>query len=920
MKQASTGGVAIAPAMTPHGRLLCVDDAEAVPLEAGLAARLRDGFAAGPGEGLLALAGMAAAAMPAAWAYWRELATRYVAAVCLRSGDGGDAAAGPASPSRSPSPSLSIAAPSADELTRVAAAAPAMTGGEYVTADTLAALWSALDAAFAAGVAASNGSLQEFLRALDPAWHLGGRVYFNLAEHRGDDEAPFAFIATYTMTRAGGAARAQHIPLGQALREYAGEANRDKLLSLLVPVQRAADQCPWLRALVDEGAIFHALRWTAAEAFRMLGDVAALEQAGVIVRMPVGWKAGRPARPKVTATVGAKPPAGVGQEALLDFRVDLTLDGEPLAPGEIEQLLAATDGLAMLRGRWIELDREKLEATLRHLREVERRAAADGLAFAEAMRLLAGADVGAPAEARVDPAWTGVVAGPWLDELLRGLRAPDGIRGALPGDELRATLRPYQQAGVRWMHLLSSLGLGACLADDMGLGKTIQVLALLLVRRREAKARRPSLLVAPASLLGNWAAELERFAPSLRALVVHPSAMPAATLAALTPAALDADLVITTYGTLHRVAALAQTSWDLLVVDEAQAIKNPAARQTRAVKQLAARARIALTGTPVENRLGDLWSIFDFVNPGLLGSARQFTAFTKQMIERKSDGSGPYGPLRELVRPYLLRRLKTDRAVIADLPDKTEVQALCSLSKRQAALYQQAVEALADELARGKAEGIERRGLVLAFLMRFKQLCNHPSQWLGDGGWAEADSGKLARLRELCEVIASRQDKVLVFTQFREVTAPLAGFLGGVFGRPGLVLHGSTAVGARKELVRRFQEDESIPFFVLSLKAGGTGLNLTAASHVIHFDRWWNPAVEDQATDRAFRIGQKRNVLVHKLVCRGTVEEKIDAMIGRKQKLSRELLAAGDEVDLTSLPDAELMRLVALDHRAAMGD
>ncbi|MBI5545111.1 MAG: DEAD/DEAH box helicase, partial [Deltaproteobacteria bacterium] len=273
-------------------------------------------------------------------------------------------------------------------------------------------------------------------------------------------------------------------------------------------------------------------------------------------------------------------------------------------------------------------------------------------------------------------------------------------------------------------------------------------------------------------------------------------------------------------------------------------------------------------------------------------------------------------PLRNLVRPYILRRLKTDKTVISDLPEKTEMKAFCQLSRKQAALYQQAVEELARDLE--GADGIKRRGVVLSFLMRFKQICNHPSQWLGDGAWAEADSGKWARLREIAEVIAAKQEKALVFTQFREVTAPLAAFLGGVFGRPGLVLHGETEVKKRKDLVKRFQEDESVPFFVLSLKAGGSGLNLTAASHVVHFDRWWNPSVENQATDRAFRIGQKKNVLVHKFVCKGTVEDKIDALIESKKQLSQNLLEGAAELNLTEMKDEELLKLVALDLGAAM--
>jgi non-specific serine/threonine protein kinase len=388
--------------------------------------------------------------------------------------------------------------------------------------------------------------------------------------------------------------------------------------------------------------------------------------------------------------------------------------------------------------------------------------------------------------------------------------------------------------------------------------------------------------------------------------------MPAAELAAArAPDLAGVELVITSYGTLPRAPWLTTTRWGLAILDEAQAIKNPGTRQTRAVKALSAHARIALTGTPVENRLGDLWSIFDFLNPGLLGGATAFTRYTRQL-----DARG-YGPLRELIRPYVLRRLKTDRSVIADLPDKTELTAYCALSRKQAALYQQAVDELAATLA-GRA-GVERRGAVLAALLRFKQICNHPSQWLGDGDWREADSGKLQRVRELAEVIAARQDKLLVFTQFRETCEPLAAFLAGVFGRPGLVLHGNTPVKDRSALVRRFQDDDA-PFFVLSLKAGGTGLNLTAASHVLHFDRWWNPAVEDQATDRAFRIGQRRNVLVHKLVCRGTVEDKIDALIADKRALSRQLLEGTAELRLTELSDAELMSLVRLDLNSAIMD
>jgi non-specific serine/threonine protein kinase len=417
--------------------------------------------------------------------------------------------------------------------------------------------------------------------------------------------------------------------------------------------------------------------------------------------------------------------------------------------------------------------------------------------------------------------------------------------------------------------------------------------------------------VVPASLVDNWRLEIERFAPELTVLNAHPSRIPPTELKNLSKETVDPyDAVITTYGTAMRTEWMRSYTWRSVVLDEAQAIKNPGSKQTRAVKALSARWRLALTGTPVENRLGDLWSIFDFLNPGLLGTAKQFTQYTKRL------DAGGYGPLRELIRPYVLRRLKTDRAVIADLPDKNELSAYCPLSRRQAALYQEAV----DDLARGlrEREGIERRGVVLASLVRLKQICNHPSQWLGDGDWREADSGKLQRVRELAEVIAAKQDKLLVFTQFREMTDPLARFLTEVFGQRGHVLHGGTPVGQRQALVESFQQDDMVPFMVLSLKAGGTGLNLTAASHVVHFDRWWNPSVENQATDRAFRIGQKKNVLVHKFVCRGTVEERIDRMIAAKQKLSDELLTAGAEAALTEMSNQELLSMVSLDMSSAL--
>ncbi len=893
---------ALVPILTPHGRLLLAPDEDAPALAKPLQQRLSESFARGAGHGLLQLgASEVGTALPAAFGYWRDFGARYITAMCAAPAESGETT------HEAPPP-----APLPQDLAALAADAPLMMGAEYLTPAVLRALWAELDTAFRSELKQSKQPLQDFLKRLHPAWNLVGRVHFNLAENRKDDEAPFAFLATYT-TRLSAHAKAQHLPLAQALREYSDAKNQARLLSLLVPVQRAAEQCAWLRAMVAAGEIFHPLRWTAAEAYQFLSDLPRLEAAGIVVRTAGAWRSGRPARPQVRVTVGGKAPSLLGQGALLDFNMELTLDGERLSAAEIKNLLAGSDGLQLIRGRWVEVDRAKLGRILDRFRNIEGVAAAGGLPFAEAMRLVAGAGLSSDATAdAADPDWSQVVAGPWLADMLKGLRGPEGLARVEPGPELKATLRPYQQAGLRWLYLLYRLGLGACLADDMGLGKTIQVLSLLLVLKREDPGkRRASLLVAPASLLANWAAEIDRFAPSLNALIAHPSAMPMAKLRAVDRERLaDVDLVITSYGSLLRLPWLETLPWRVVVLDEAQAIKNPGAKQTRLAKKLGAHARIALTGTPVENRLSDLWSILDFTHPGLLGTDKAFSAFARRLA-----GAEHYGPLRELVRPYILRRLKTDKSVIADLPDKTEVKAYCHLSPAQAALYQRAVKELAAAL--DDVEGIGRKGVVLAFLMRFKQICNHPSQWLGDAAWAESDSGKFSRLREIAEVIAAKQEKVLVFTQFREATEPIAAFLGSVFGRAGLVLHGGTAVGKRRELVRRFQEDELAPFFVLSLKAGGAGLNLTAAAHVIHFDRWWNPAVENQATDRAFRIGQTRNVLVHKFVCRGTVEDKIDQLIESKKQLVRDVLEGGAELHLTEMSDRALLDLVALDIHSA---
>jgi non-specific serine/threonine protein kinase len=596
---------------------------------------------------------------------------------------------------------------------------------------------------------------------------------------------------------------------------------------------------------------------------------------------------------------------------MLDFSVDVVLDGEKLSNEELQQILASDEGMILMRGKWIEVDKDKLGQMLTHWKSIQKTASSHQLSFTQAMRLLSGAAIGDTTEIDdgIQHEWSRVVAGKGLMKVLESLQNVRAGMNTVAG--LNASLRPYQKIGVQWLFTLHQLGLGACLADDMGLGKTIQIIALLLLLKK-GEAKRPNLLVIPASLIANWQSEINQFAPSLKVEIVHPSF-------SLNRSGQYADLVITTYGMLNRTAWITDADWGLVVLDEAQAIKNPGAQQTRAVKKLKSKNRIVLTGTPIENRLSDLWSLFDFICPGLLGSAKGFQTYTKK-IAKTEEGS--YGPLRTLVRPYILRRLKTDRKIISDLPDKTEMKGYCFLTKRQAVLYQQSVIDLQEQLKvlAGVQDGIRRKGIVLSFLLRFKQICNHPSLWLNDGGFGDSESGKYGRLRELCESISAKQEKVLVFTQFQKMTRPLHQFLSGLFGREGLILDGGTPVKKRKEFVAQFQDEGGPPFFILSLKAGGVGLNLTAASHVIHFDRWWNPAVENQATDRAYRIGQKKNILVHKFICRGTIEEKVDEMIESKKGLSQEILSGGHEALLTEMKNEELIKMVSLDIHSALAD
>ena len=689
------------------------------------------------------------------------------------------------------------------------------------------------------------------------------------------------------------------------------------------------------------------------EAYRFLREIGPLlESSGFGVMLPEWWRGARRMRlglrlrlssgatPDADTRPSLPPPVGLGLNSLINYTWDLVLGGEPLTEAEFDQLTAMHTPLLRVGGRWVELEPQQVDAAKQFLTDHQPSGA---VSLIQAIRVaqehlrdngshgstlpdgasLPAAIVPPGDAAELLPLHAVSVSG-WLEtalDRLRGHHAPTAIAEP-PG--FVGELRPYQRRGVGWLAHLRQLGLGACLADDMGLGKTIQAIALLLHIRDEAARHAngngngriaPTLLICPTSVVANWRREIERFAPDMAALVHHGNNR--LTDGAFDEAVAAHDLVITSYGTARRdVEMLNRYTWGNLILDEAQNIKTPSAKQTQAVRRLQAENRIALTGTPVENRLSELWSIMEFLNPGYLGRHETFRQHYVVPIERYND-SERTDELRRLVQPFLLRRLKSDPTIISDLPEKNEMVVYCSLTREQALLYEKVVQDSLAELNR--SDGIQRRGLVLALLTRLKQITNHPAHYLKQDGPLAGRSGKLNRIVEMLDEAVAVGDRALIFTQFVEMGHLLQRHLSETLGIETLFLHGSTPAPQRDKLVQLFQSEEGPPVFVLSLRAGGSGLNLTRANHVFHYDRWWNPAVENQATDRAFRIGQLRNVQVHKFVVAGTLEERIHDLIESKQALAQSIVGSGEEW-LTELDTDQLRDLLMLRYDAIEDD
>jgi len=675
---------------------------------------------------------------------------------------------------------------------------------------------------------------------------------------------------------------------------------------LLEDLGRASRIYPVLERCLDRSCPSE-MSLTTEEAYDFLREIGPLlQQSGMGVMLPAWWNT---ASSKIGVKLKVRDQKGIssrghfGMEGLLAFDWSLALGNEDISRSEFERLSKMKVPLVRFKGQWVEVRKEDVEKAIDFF---ERKA--NGLTIAELLRFGSGMDDG-----KIGLNINSIEAEGWASGILGGLKGGSMIERLKVPKAFKGTLRPYQERGYWWMVYLKQLGLGACLADDMGLGKTIQLIVLLLYGQKGRKL--PSLVICPMSVVGNWHMELGRFAPTLKVLVHHgPERKKGRTFV---KEVRGSDVVITTYSLATRdIEDLSRIEWENVVVDEAQNIKNQDTKQTRAIKSLQGNFKIAMTGTPVENRLTELWSIMDFINPGYLGGGREFIKQFANPIERYGDYERSR-VLKALIQPFILRRLKTDKSIIKDLPEKNEMKVYCNLTKEQGTLYQAIVD---DMLLRiSESEGIKRRGIILSTLMKLKQVCNHPAHLLGDRSKLEGRSGKLNRFEEMIDEAMSEGDRSLIFTQFTTMGDLLQPYLREKYGKHILFLHGGTTKRERDLMIKRFQSTGGPPLFILSLKAGGTGLNLTSANRVFHFDRWWNPAVEDQATDRAYRIGQVKNVQVHKFVCIGTVEERIDRMIEEKKELANNIIGTG-EGWITELSTEKLKELFKLDRSAVLED
>lgn len=761
---------------------------------------------------------------------------------------------------------------------------PFILNEKYFTFEWFNNLLDNIKNIFCLEIKESELTVKEYINIKNNNLSVASRIYFHLVENnQNSEDYPFAFIATYSKKSSD--SKSSHTPLKNALIEFSDD--RDKLLYLLSSVSKASQNSSLITSLMESGELFQPIYFTVKEAHQFLLEVKDYEQAGIMCRIPKWHKKNTN---KITLKLDIKKQKSLSLQTLVNFEPTFEVDGVVLTRKEIIELLNQAGSLVLLKNKWINVNEENLNKMLAAF-EILNDVKSDGLTLIDLLKIEFNANKFFNVKDK--EVLIEVTQKEWYLNFKKELSNPQLMANCTIASSFKGSLRDYQQTGYNWLHKMLEYGLGACLADDMGLGKTIQVIAIIakLMELNEQKI----LLIVPASLIMNWKKEFAKFS-NIEPVVIHNQV--GVKIEDLT---IENKVYITTY---KMASKLTEYEFDLLVIDEAQAIKNIGTKQTKDVKSIKSKFRIALSGTPIENNLGDLYSLFDFLNKGLLGNVNEFKKQTTELIENNS-----FHRIRNMIKPFLLRRLKSDKSIINDLPDKVENNEYATLTKKQIALYQKEVAYIEECMA---DEEKDVKGLILTSIMKFKQICNHPSQFLSDGKYDEKDSGKFEVLRRIAQTVKENNEKMIVFTQFKEMTEPINQFLSTIFEVEGFVLHGSTSIKNRDIMVSRFNSDEPIPYMVLSLKAGGTGLNLTKSNHVVHFDRWWNPAVENQATDRAYRIGQDKKVMVYKFITTGSIEEHIDDILNSKQQLSDNILANTGESWIANLSKKELLDLFKL--------
>lgn len=722
-----------------------------------------------------------------------------------------------------------------------------------------------------------DDTVEKYFKSKDENLNVASRIYFHLVENKDDEEFPFAFMATYAKKENN---KVLHTPLEKALIEF--KEDNTKLIYLLSSVTKASKKSELIKKMIDTGELFSPTYFTIDEAYQFLKEVEYYEEIGIICRIPK-WQRQKKNRVSIKLNINKKDTLSIA--SLLNLSPSMMIDDEEISKEEIESMLENSEFLKKYKNKWINTNKKALENMITSLEKIQN-SEENELTLFEVLKLEFNPNKQLGIENSV---LVELNQNDWYLNFKKELSNPSVISDVGVPKELKATLRGYQKVGYNWMCKMLEFGLGACLADDMGLGKTLQVITVITKLYETRKLK--TLLIVPASLMFNWEKEFKKFS-NIEPIIVHNNAGKK-----LKEIEFGNNVYITTY---KMASKLKDEKFDLLILDEAQTIKNVGTTQTKDVKAIEAKHKIALTGTPIENNLGDLYSLFDFLNKGLLGTQKEFTTQANSLIANDN-----FNQLKNTVKPFILRRLKSDKKIISDLPDKVEETTYITLSKTQIELYKKEVEKVKQILE----EEEQQNAVILSSILRFKQICNHPSQFLSEAEFKEEESGKYEALRIIAENVKENHERMLVFTQFKEMTEPISNYLESIFGKKGLVIHGSTPVKKRNEYVESFNSEEYIPYIVLSLKAGGTGLNLVSANHVVHFDRWWNPAIENQATDRAFRIGQNKNVFVYKFIATDTIEEKIDKILKDKQKLADNVLESSGENWIGKLNKKDLLKL-----------